>query len=99
MKSIDIIMQRSGGVCEEPNCPGPDFRGLQRAHLTHRKMGGRNGIMEKIIDDPRNSVLLCAPAHDLLDGRVYNPQEAAKLMAYLKGKIDWQSWRDEHSGE
>jgi len=96
-KSIDIIMERSGGNCEEPNCPGPDFRGLQRAHITHRKMGGRNGIQEKIIDDPRNSAILCAPAHDLLDGRVYNPEEAAKLSLYLKEKIGWEDWKQEHT--
>lgn len=97
-KTVEVVLQRSGGICEAPDCAGPDFRGLQHAHLLHRKMGGRHGVMERIIDDPRNVTLLCANCHDLLDGRVYSPAEAAKLSQYLKNKTDWEEWKHEHSG-
>lgn len=96
-KTVEAVLQRSGGLCEAPDCAGQDFRGFQHAHLLHRKMGGRHGQMERIIDDPRNVAYLCANCHDLLDGRVYNPTEAAKLSEYLKNKTDWQEWREEHS--
>lgn len=100
MTSIEIILKRSEGLCEYTRTKG-DFLGLQRAHIVHRKMGGRNGTMVKIIDDPRNSALVTADIHDLIDRR--RPErylgERDEVLEYLKRKIDWYDWQEEHPGQ
>jgi len=96
MRIYKQIVERAGGVCEYTGTHG-DFRGLQRAHIVHRKIGGRNGPMEKIIDDPRNSALVTADIHDLIDGRRHGwPGEREKVLAYLKNKIGWYEWSKEY---
>jgi len=75
-----------------------DFRGLQKAHITHRKMGGRHGEMKDIINDPRNIVLLCAKHHDQLDGRIYMPKyERDNMREYLKEISGWHEWDKENA--
>jgi len=93
----EILEERSGGICEAPSCTSQDFRGLQRAHITHRKMGGCNGPMAKIIGDPRNVAILCAAHHDILDGRVWKPKEKEALTRYLKELTGWEDWKQEHT--
>ena len=94
-ETIEKINERSGGVCEVPGCTLRDFRGLQLCHITHRKMGGRNGDMAKIINDPRNIALLCAEHHDILDNRVKASKLRDWLTMYLKKKLDWEGWKQE----
>jgi len=97
-KTIETIKERSKGICEYCGGPG-DFRGLQTAHITHRKLGGRNGIMAKIINDSRNMALLCAQCHDRIDRRVpIKPKEREIMLTKLKRKLDWYEWKQEHEG-
>jgi hypothetical protein len=79
--------------CINPLCPNPggDFRGIQKAHILHRKMGGRHGRMKKIIDDSRNVADLCAICHDIIDRRVKSPLRETYLEA-IKDVKDWGSW-------
>lgn len=69
------VWERAEGKCEwvengtRCNSTG-DWRGLQNAHIIHRKMGGRHGKMKAVIDNKDNILLLCAYHHDLFDGRV-----------------------------
>ncbi len=93
MTSEQIILQRSGGRCEAPECSLVDFRGFNYAHISHKKMGGRHGIAKKMFEDPRNKAYLCCPHHDILDERVEGDSEG--LMLYLKEKIDWDEWYEE----
>ena len=95
MTSEEIIQERSDGRCEIPNCTLKDFRGLQYAHLSHKKMGGRGSSAARIINDPRNLSYLCAVHHDILDGRNYQPNLREELMSYLKEKLNWDSWYNE----
>jgi hypothetical protein len=89
----DEVLNRAGGLCE--GCSGiGDFRGLQHAHLVHRCMGGRKGLMKDKINDSANVALLCANCHDILDGRVYNPSESVRLSLQLKTKTGWYEWNE-----
>lgn len=79
LETSRIVWERAEGRCEYldangSRCSRPlDFRGLQRSHKIHRKMGGRKGEMKVIIDHPDNLQLFCAYHHDLFDGRIKAP--------------------------
>jgi len=90
--SLKAILERSGNRCEVDGCNRLDWRGLQCAHIRHRKMGGRKGEAEDIINDPRNIAYICCYHHDLIDGRVYHPYEKPKVIAQLKETINWDEW-------
>lgn len=83
--------------CQNPRCPNPagDFRGIMKAHITHRQAGGRHGRMKKFIDDPRNWIYLCGICHDILDNRVKSPVRE-RLIAWVKKFRGWDSWNDEY---
>lgn len=93
----DAILDRSGGICEEKNCKGPDFRGYQNCHIEHRKMGGRHGTAALIIDDARNIFYGCAHIHDVIDRRCKEdyPGQRQEVLEYLKEKIKHDEWRRE----
>jgi hypothetical protein len=91
------VEKRSGVACEAPGCAGPDFRGLMLCHIVHRKMGGRHGSTEAIVNDSRNVAMLCGPHHDILDARVWQPAAKAALLEYLKKRLGWQDWKEEHA--
>lgn len=82
------VLDRSGSLCEACGAPG-----VQMAHLLHRRMGGRHGIMRSKINDPRNIAFLCLDCHNTLDGRSRGNKE--KLMETLKNKIGWHQWEAE----
>lgn len=91
-----VVLKRSGGLCELPGCPREDFRGKEFAHLEHRGMGGRKGKMIAIIHDPRNVVLVCVVIHDIIDGRVKSdPLFRQYVIEILKKISGWESWHEE----
>jgi len=94
-KQKDEIDERSGGICEAPNCPAPTLR-LNRCHIEPKRMGGRQGKWKEIFDDPRNVVVLCGDHHDIVDNRVEAPALREWLIRFLKKKIDHKSWREEN---
>ena len=95
-KVIQKVNERAGGLCEWCGQSG-GIIGLQNAHIVHRKMGGRSGQMAKVIDDSRNIALLCAtPCHDILDNRIYKPEDRKRMLVYLKRKISWGQWATEY---
>lgn len=65
-KTREFLIQRSGNLCEICR-RASDWRGLQPAHIKHRKMGGSR--KKEIVDDPTNIMFLCSDCHDKLDGR------------------------------
>ncbi|MBE3145444.1 MAG: HNH endonuclease [Planctomycetes bacterium] len=93
--TIATIERRSDGLCENCGKPAQDA-----AHITAKKMGGRQGPMKAIINDPRNLAALCRDCHDLIDfkRRELYPGERAGALEKLKAKIDWQDWEQEHHG-
>ena len=89
------VWDRAGAKCEWCSTT---YRGdrLQLAHLEHRKLGGRHGIMAKAIHDSRNVALLCLKCHNILDRRAWNPEVREKMMTFLKDKLDWAGWQKEY---
>lgn len=93
------VNERSGGRCEYVRCcrPNGDFRGIQKAHIVHRGLGGRHGEMEMIINDPRNIANLCAVEHDIIDRRILVPEEERQIiLEMIKEKIGWYAWAREY---
>ncbi|MFA5317166.1 MAG: HNH endonuclease signature motif containing protein [Dehalococcoidales bacterium] len=88
----DAILDRSGGLCESCGQQAQDL-----AHITDKKMGGRHGAMQKIINDPRNIAALCRPCHDLLHHKRKEsfPGERLGVLQKIKIKTDWNEWRRE----
>jgi hypothetical protein len=95
------VLERSSGICEEPNCktPNGDFRGLMFCHMTHRQMGGRSGISAKIINDKRNIFRGCGNHHDIVDNRknTDSPLERLALRAKIKRIIGWYDWATQYN--
>ncbi|MCK9569824.1 hypothetical protein M0R72_12850 [Candidatus Pacearchaeota archaeon] len=89
------IDERSGGLCEAPNCPTPTSN-RNYAHIEPKKMGGRKGKWKAIFDDPRNQVILCLNHHDIIDNRKKAPALREWLIRFLKKKVDHESWREEN---
>lgn len=54
-----------------------------------KKLGGRHGAMEKIINDPRNIAALCRPCHDLLHRRRKESYEGERLGVLQKLNAGW----------
>lgn len=90
--TIDIIDERSGGLCENCGKPAQDA-----AHITPKRMGGRQGSMKAIINDPRNLAALCRGCHDLIDlhRKELFPGERAKALELIKSKTNWHEWEKE----
>lgn len=94
-KTLKEINQRSEGLCENCGRPAADIM-----HIEHRKMGGRHGIWEKIINDPRNLAAGCRGCHDLIDlhRKQLFPGERDKALEIIKAKTNWYEWEQEHKG-
>ena len=89
------VWDRAGAKCEWCGQAYWQAR-LQLAHLEHRKLGGRHGIMAKAIHDPKNIALLCSGCHDILDRRAWSPEDRERMMIFLKDRLDWSSWAEEY---
>ena len=91
-KTVRAIEERSEGLCEHCGKVAQDA-----AHITPKRMGGRQGAMKAIINDPRNLAALCRDCHDLIDFKRKEkfPHERLAALGMLKSKIDWYEWRDE----
>ncbi len=96
LKTRKEIIIRSGNLCEFCRSPG-GFFGLQFAHITHRKIGGRHGEMKKIINDKRNIAHLCQFCHDTLDHRAISPKLRDEMLCTIKNRIGWQIWAKENN--
>ncbi len=96
LKTRKEIIIRSGNLCEFCRSPG-GFFGLQFAHITHRKIGGRHGEMKKIINDKRNIAHLCQFCHDVLDNRAIFPIRQEEILRKLKKRIGWHDWAKENN--
>jgi len=88
----DILQERSGGLCENCGRPAQD-----PAHITDKKMGGRHGAMQKIINDPRNIAAICRSCHDLLHHKRKEsfPGERLGVLQKIKTATNWNEWRRE----
>jgi 5-methylcytosine-specific restriction endonuclease McrA len=88
----DTILERSGGLCENCGRPADDA-----AHIMDKKMGGRHGAMQKIINDPRNIAALCRDCHDLLHHKRKEKYEGERLgvLQKIKTATNWNEWRRE----
>ena len=89
------VWDRAGAKCEWCGATQWGNR-LQLAHLEHRKLGGRHGVMKQAIHDKRNIVLLCQACHDILDNRVRRPEVREKMWRELRIWTDWSSWAQEY---
>lgn len=99
-KSVrELVLIRSNNQCEVPGCqtPNGDYRGLCFMHITHRKMGGRNGLSAELINDPRNIARGCYYHHDIIDNRIKSDNRE-NILEHLKRKIDWYDWFKEYKG-
>jgi len=86
------VWDRAEGKCEW--CGRTAW--LQLAHITHRKLGGRHGVMATAIHDSRNMVLLCRYHHDIFDNRMSAPELREKMCSALKTRVGWHSWAEEY---
>jgi hypothetical protein len=72
-----------------------DIRGIERAHIKHRKMGGRFGEMNEIYNDRRNIGFCCGRCHDIIDGRIKSDKKDV-MREELKQVRGWYSWSGEY---
>ena len=62
-KTIDIVMERSGGLCESCGAMGANIH-----HVVFKGLGGRKGRMKKELDQPDNLKVLCLVCHGAAHG-------------------------------
>mgnify|MGYP001582454071 FL=1 len=60
------IRERSAGLCERKlpdgkRCLAP---AVEEHHIVAKGMGGRHGIMKRLINDPRNGIDVCRQCHE-----------------------------------
>jgi hypothetical protein len=69
---------------------------VQYAHIKHRKMGRRHGVIKQIYDDPRNGVCACHYHHDVIDNRINNPELRKQILDYITKEIHHYEWIEEN---
>ena len=90
--TFDVIMERSGTLCE--NC---GRLACDAHHITYKQLGGRHGAMKAKINDPRNLAALCRDCHDLLHFKRKETYEGERLgtLQKLKFITGWEEWNRE----